>query len=256
MNRWAILIYGILAYLAFLATFLYAIGFIEGAIVPKDIDTGTAGPIGRTILINVALLGLFAVQHSIMARPVFKAWWTRIVHPAIERSTFVFATCICLVLLYWLWQPMTSIVWQVDQPVARAALIALSLAGWGIVLYSTFLIDHFDLFGLRQVVLHFRGRNYRHGPFMERSLYKLVRHPLMTGFIIAFWATPMMTTGHLLFAAVTTSYIIFVGIRLEERSLVQILGEDYLRYRRRTPMLIPRPWGRRPDVLEAPDAAG
>jgi protein-S-isoprenylcysteine O-methyltransferase Ste14 len=147
---------------------------------------------------------------------------------------------------------MTSIVWRLDHPTARAMLITLSLAGWVIVLYSSFLIDHFDLFGLRQVILHFRRRRYAHGPFMERSLYKLVRHPLMTGFIIAFWATPTMTAGHLLFAAVTTSYIVFVGIRLEERNLMRILGEDYLRYRRRTPMLIPRPWGRRPAIAEAP----
>ena len=256
MTRWAILIYGILAYIAFLATFLYAIGFLEGVVVPKDINTGKQGPLGWAILINVALLGLFAVQHSIMARPAFKAWWTKIVHPAIERSTFVLATCVCLALLFWLWRPMTGVIWETDQPVLRTMLIALSLAGWGIVLYSSFLIDHFDLFGLRQVVLHFRGREYAHGPFMERSLYKLVRHPLMTGFIIAFWATPLMTAGHLLFAAVTTAYIILLGIRLEERNLVSILGEDYLRYRRRTPMLIPRPWGRRPDILEAPDAAG
>jgi protein-S-isoprenylcysteine O-methyltransferase Ste14 len=247
MGRFAVLLYGLIAYVIFLATFLYAMGFVEGYVVPKNIDTGTDGPIGMAILTNVALLGLFAVQHTIMARPAFKARWTKLIHPAIERSTFVLATCVCLALMFWLWQPMNSVMWQVEHSVWSKALLGVSLLGWGVVLYSSFLIDHFDLFGVRHVVLHFQGREYTHHPFMEKSLYKLIRHPLMTGFIIAFWATPNMTAGHLLFAIVTTTYIVALGIRIEEHDLVNFLGDDYHRYRLRTPMLIPRPWGRRPE---------
>jgi protein-S-isoprenylcysteine O-methyltransferase Ste14 len=249
MGRFLILLYGSLAYGGFVVTFLYAMGFVSGAVVPKTLDSGTDGPLGTSILVNVGLLGLFAVQHMVMARPWFKSRWTRIVPRPIERSTFVAATCVCLGLLFWLWQPMTEIVWRVEQPVVRAALFGVAAAGWLIVLYSSFLIDHFDLFGLRQVVLHWRRRPYTHRPFVERSLYRVVQHPLMVGFLLAFWATPTMTTGHLLFAVVTTAYIV-VGTRIEERTLLGILGDDYREYRRRTARFIPRP--KRPRAVAAP----
>ena len=179
-----------------------------------------------------------------MARPGFKVWWTRYVPKPVERSTFVLATCVLLVLMVWLWRPMTATIWQVDAPWARALLVGLSLFGWAVALYSSFLIDHFDLFGLRQVWLYLRGERYRHRPFVERSIYKWTRHPLMLGFMIAFWATPEMTAGHLLFAILTTAYIL-VGTRLEESDLLQLLGEDYHRYRQRTSMFLPLPRRRR-----------
>ena len=173
-----------------------------------------------------------------MARPRFKTWWTRFVSPPIERSTFVLLASLLLALMMWQWRPLPSIVWDIEQPTVRAVLAGVPFVGWLLVLYSTFLIDHFDLFGLRQVFLYLRGRTYAHPPFVERSIYKLIRHPLMLGFIVAFWATPTMTKGHLLFAIVTTGYIL-VGISLEERDLLGILGEDYRRYRMRMPMLVP-----------------
>ncbi len=240
MGRALALLYGVVAYAAFVVSFLYAIGFLSAIGVPKAINDGTVGPTATSILVNVALLGLFAVQHTIMARPAFKRWWTTIIPKPIERSTFVLAASACLLLLYWQWRPLPDVIWHVESPIGRGILVGLSMLGWVIVLYSSFLIDHFDLFGLRQVVLHARGQQYSQHPFMERSLYRLIRHPLMAGFIIAFWATPDMTVGHLLFAAVSTAYIIF-GITVEERDLVMVLGEDYLEYRKRTPMLIPRP---------------
>jgi protein-S-isoprenylcysteine O-methyltransferase Ste14 len=240
MGRAAALLYGVAAYALFLVAFLYAIGFLAGFGVPKAINDGPAGPAGTAVLVNVLLLGLFAVQHTIMARPAFKDWWTKFVPRPIERSTFVLAASGCLLLLFWLWRPLPGVVWRVDNVAGRLLLVALSMAGWGLVLYSSFLIDHFDLFGLRQVVLHARRMEYHHHPFVERSLYRFIRHPLMAGFIIAFWATPDMTAGHLLFAGVSTAYILF-GITIEERDLGKFLGDDYAAYRRRTPMLIPRP---------------
>jgi len=184
------------------------------------------------------LLGLFAVQHAVMARPAFKVWWTRIVPEAAERSTFVLATCVVLGLMVWQWRPIEGTIWLIEQPIASGILRALSFLGWGLVLFSSFLIDHFDLFGLRQVWLYFRGKEYTQHPFVERSLYHIVRHPLMLGFLIAFWATPNMTGGHLVFALLTTGYIL-IGTRIEERDLVKILGDDYIEYRARTPGLIP-----------------
>jgi protein-S-isoprenylcysteine O-methyltransferase Ste14 len=175
-----------------------------------------------------------------MARPWFKARWTKLVPKPIERSTFVLAASLLVALTMWQWRPMPEVVWRVENPAARAFLSGLSLLGWALVFYSSFVIDHFDLFGLRQVYLHLRGRPYVHPAFAERSLYKLIRHPLMAGFLIAFWATPTMTQGHLLFALVTTAYILF-GISIEERDLARFLGEDYWRYRDRTPMLVPWP---------------
>jgi len=240
MTRNFVLIYGIIAYLGFLFTILYAIGFVGNWVVPKAIDTGIEGPIGQAILINVVLLSLFAVQHTIMARPAFKAWWTKIIPEPIERSTFVLAANLLLLLLFWQWRPMPIEIWRIDQPVISLLLQGLSLVGWAMVFYSSFLIDHFDLFGLRQVILHFRGKDYAHPSFAVRSLYRWIRHPLMAGFLVAFWFTPTMTQGHLLFALVTTGYIFF-GICVEERDLVKVLGEDYAKYRQRTAMIFPLP---------------
>jgi protein-S-isoprenylcysteine O-methyltransferase Ste14 len=252
MGRFLVLLYGSVVYGIFLVTFLYAMGFVSGIVVPKTIDSGVTGPLLPSALANVALLGLFAAQHVVMARPGFKARWTRIVPRPIERSTFVLATCVCLGLLFWQWQPMTAVVWEVHHPLARGLILGVSMSGWLLVLYSSFLIDHFDLFGLRQVVLYWRRRAYTHPPFVERALYKWIQHPLMVGFLIAFWAAPTMTTGHLLFAVVTTAYIV-VGTRIEERDLSRMLGEEYRQYRRRTGRFLPRP--RRPQADAAQDGA-
>lgn len=250
MGRWPAFVYGAVCYVAFLVTFLYMIGFLNNHVVPKSIDSGSAGPVGPSILINVLLLGLFAVQHTVMARPAFKRWWTKTVPEPIERSTFVVVTCLVLGLMVWQWRPMTTTIWQIDAAWAKAVLTGLSIFGFLFVVYSSFLIDHFDLFGMRQVTLYLRGRPYTHAPFMARSVYRYMRHPLMAGFLIGFWATPHMTTGHLLFAGVTTIYIFF-GITVEERDLVGTLGEDYLSYRQRTSLIVPL----RPRSKPAPDAA-
>jgi protein-S-isoprenylcysteine O-methyltransferase Ste14 len=238
MARTAALIYGLVAYAFFFVTFCYAIGFVEGLVVPKSIDSGAVGPIGKSVVVNVLLLGLFGLQHSIMARPQFKNWWCRFVPPPVERSTFVLLATAILALLMWQWRPMPEPVWHIQTPALRTLLYAISFGGWLLVLYATFAIDHFDLFGLRQVWLYFTGKEYHHRPFMERSVYRLVRHPLMLGFIVAFWSAPTMSQGRLLFAIVTTAYIL-VAIQIEERDLLNILGEPYRDYRRRTPMLIP-----------------
>jgi methanethiol S-methyltransferase len=241
MTRYLILFYGVLCYLFFFVTFCYLIGFVENIGVPKGIDDGsvTAGRLPWW-LVDILLLSLFAVQHTIMARPAFKDWWTRYIPKPIERSTFVLFATATLVLLAWLWRPSTVIVWDVQNPLLRNLILGLSLAGWLLVLYATFVIDHFDLFGLRQVWDHFRGRDYCHPGFAERSVYRVVRHPLMAGFIVAFWAAPTMTQGRLLFAAIATAYIL-IAIRIEERDLVRLLGDAYVDYRRRTPALIPFP---------------
>lgn len=238
-GRWFVLVYGTLAYLAFLATFLYAIGFVAGVAVPKGIDDGAPAPLLEALLVNGGFLGLFAIQHAVMARRGFKRRWTRIVPPAIERSTFVLATCAILAPMFWLWRPLPGVVWHVEGP-AAAALLALCALGWGTVLLSSFLIDHFHLFGVRQVVEHFRRAAPPSPTFRERSLYKLVRHPLMLGFLLAFWSTPHMTWGHLLFAGLCTGYIL-VGTRMEERDLIAEHGAAYLDYKRRVPYLIPLP---------------
>jgi protein-S-isoprenylcysteine O-methyltransferase Ste14 len=236
MRRSMLLGYGVLAYAAFLVTILYAIGFVGNVVVPKSIDTGRQASWGEALLINALLLGLFALQHTIMARPAFKAWWTKVIPAPSERSTFVLSASLLLLLLFWQWRPMTGVVWQADTAPVRFALTALSLLGWGVVLYSTFLIDHFDLFGVRQVVLAFRGRPYVPRPFVERGLYRWVRHPLMVGFLVAFWSAPTMTQGHLLFCLLTTAYI-GLGVTLEERDLLRTLGEEYRGYRARTPLI-------------------
>jgi len=208
--------------------------------VPKSIDSGVAGPLGTALLTNAILLGLFAVQHSVMARQGFKEWWTRIVPKSVERSTYVLLSSLLLFLLYWKWQPLTGVVWSVENPTGRLVLQVLFWAGWAIVLFGTFMIDHFDLFGLRQVWLRFRGLDYTPPPFQKRALYGYVRHPLMTGFLIAFWATPEMSQGHLLFSIATTGYI-FVGLIFEERDLVKQIGTAYVEYRAEVAMLFPWP---------------
>jgi methanethiol S-methyltransferase len=233
------LCYGAVAYTIFLATFLYAIGFVSGIAVPKTVNSGVAPPISRAILVNILLLGVFAIQHSGMARRAFKDVLTRYVAPAVERSTYVLAANAALILLFWFWQPMPSVVWQIADPTGAALVQLLAAFGWLIVLYSTFLISHFELFGLKQVVLNFVGRTAPDSSFKAPALYRFVRHPIYLGFIIAFWATPVMTVGHLLFAAVTTAYI-FIGITLEERDLIAIFGDEYRRYRAGVAMLLPR----------------
>lgn len=239
MNRILIFLYGLFAYVLFVFTFCYAIGFVGNWGVPKSIDSGEPIALLPLLLIDSGLLLLFVVQHTIMARPAFKQWWTTIIPKSMERSTFVLAASAILLLTFWLWKPLPAIVWDVQAFAPRAILMALSLMGYLVVIYSSFLIDHFDLFGLRQVVLHLRNVPNSQNKFMERSLYKVVRHPLMLGFLMAFWFTPTMTVGHLFFAIMTTGYILF-GITIEEHDLVKQHGEDYLEYRRRTPALFPR----------------
>lgn len=238
MRRVVAVTYGVMAYGAFFVVFLYMIGFAGNMLVPKSIDSGTSGPIGLAILVNAALVGLFAVQHSVMARPAFKAWWTRFVPKPVERSTFVLLTSLILAILFWQWRPLPAIVWHFEDPLTRTLLIGLSFLGWFTVLYSSFVIDHFDLFGLRQVFLYLRNRPYTHPPFAVRSLYRIVRHPLMVGFLIAFWSTPTMTAGHLLLSVLLTGYIL-IGVTLEERDLARMLGSDYSLYRAQTPMFVP-----------------
>ena len=238
MGRIIAFVYGLLAYVVFFGTFLYAIGFVTGIWVPKTIDSGVDTPLAAALLINLLLMSVFAIQHSVMARPAFKKWWTRFVPVSVERSTFVLLASLALLLLYWQWRPIPAIVWQIGNPPVADVVLAVSLLGWLTVLVSTLLINHFELFGLHQVFANLSGQKMPEPLFKTPGLYKLVRHPIYLGFIIAFWAAPTMTVGHLLFAAVTTAYI-FVGIFLEERDLVELFGDDYQNYRQRVGALIP-----------------
>jgi protein-S-isoprenylcysteine O-methyltransferase Ste14 len=240
MGGFVALLYGATSYVVFFVSFLYAIGFVGNVVVPKSIDSGMAEPFSPSLIIDVLLLGVFAVQHSLMARPAFKAMWTRIVPTSIERSTYVLFSSLALVLLYWQWRPLPDPVWSVSNVLFAGILTALFWTGFGIVLISTFLLNHFNLFGLQQVFARFRNAQIPTQEFRTPFFYKSVRHPIYLGFIIAFWATPMMSAGHLLFAVATTAYI-FIGIFLEERDLVAYFGETYLAYRRRVSMIIPLP---------------
>jgi methanethiol S-methyltransferase len=231
-------LYGLACYACFLGSFLYAIGFVGDFAVPKTIDSGPAGAWPEALLVDLVLLGLFAVQHSVMARPGFKAVWTRIVPRAVERSTYVLFSSLLLILLMWKWQAIPAVVWDVSAPLPKTILLALCAVGWLIVLLSTFMINHFDLFGLRQVFLRMRGIDYTPLHFTQRALYKFVRHPIMLGFVIAFWAAPHMSAGHLVFAIMTTGYIL-VGIYFEERDLMRSHSAEYGAYRARVPMLFP-----------------
>ena len=238
IGRVAAFLYGLLAYTVFVVSFLYAVGFVEGLLVPKTIDTGADVPMTEAILVDLMLLSLFAVQHSVMARKQFKAWWTQFVPASIERSTYVLAASLALALLLWQWRPLPDVVWEVADPQLAAAIIGVSLLGFILALTSTFLINHFELFGLHQVAANLAGRDMPKQKFRTPFLYAFVRHPLYLGFIIAFWSAPTMTAGHLLFAAVTTAYIV-VGALLEEQDLVAVFGDEYRRYRERVSMLVP-----------------
>ncbi|MGN6548113.1 MAG: methanethiol S-methyltransferase [Aureliella sp.] len=238
MLRYVVLLYGLACYAAFFLVFLYAVGFIGGFIVPTKLDGPATASLGKALAIDLLLVLLFALQHSVMARPAFKRQWTRLVPESAERSTYVLATCIALGLMFWFWQPLGGIVWDMHGPVLRSTMWVLFGIGWLLVLVATFLINHFDLFGLRQVWLQFRGQPYTPLHFATPGPYRVVRHPLYVGWLLVFWATPTMTAAHLLFAASLTLYIL-IAIRFEERDLVAF-HPDYAEYRRRVPMLIPR----------------
>jgi protein-S-isoprenylcysteine O-methyltransferase Ste14 len=217
---------------------LYAMGFVSGVIVPKTIDSGPQGPLAVALIVDLVLLAIFALQHSVMARKSFKRWWTQFIPEPIERPTYVLFSALALALLIWQWRPLPAVVWQIADPTLSMMVQGLALAGWAIALLSTFMINHFELFGLQQVFNHLDGRVAPAGRFRTPGLYRLVRHPLYLGFLIAFWATPVMTWGHLLFAMATTGYVL-AGIALEERDLVDVFGDEYRAYRKRVAMLIP-----------------
>ena len=238
MGRFIAFLYGLASYVVFFVTILYAIGFVSGLVVPKTIDTGTVVPLAEALVVNLLLMSVFAIQHSVMARKPFKRWWTRFVPASVERSTYVLFASLALVLLFWQWRPIPALVWQIADPQIAMAVMGLSLVGWVIVFTSTFLINHFELFGLHQVANNLARRSMPVPRFRTPLYYQFVRHPIYLGFIIAFWAAPTMTAGRMLFAAVTTAYIV-VGILLEERDLVDLFGDEYRRYKDRVSMLVP-----------------
>ncbi len=240
MSRILAFVYGVVSYLIFFVTFLYAIGFVGNLIVPKSIDSGPVVPLTEALLVNAVLLAVFALQHSVMARPGFKKWWTKFVPQPVERSTYVLLASLALILLFWQWRPIPTVVWHVDNAFAAYLLVAIFFLGWATVLVGTSLINHFDLFGLRQVYLYQRGAEYTELGFRTPFLYKIVRHPIMLGFIMAFWATPHMTLGHLVFTIATTAYIL-IAIQLEERDIVSVHGTAYEDYRKQVSMLLPVP---------------
>jgi len=239
MKRWMFFLYGVVGHVLFLATFAYLAGFVGNFIVPKTLDSGGGGPVGAAIAIDLLLVLLFAAQHSIMARPGFKRIWTRFVPVPIERATYVYFSCAVTILLMWQWRGIDAVIWEVQQPAMRWALWGLFAAGWLLVPLASLMIDHFDLFGTRQVWLNFRNRAYEALPFRTPWMYKFVRHPLYVGWMIAFWATPVMTAGHMLFSAAMTGYILLAAL-VEERDLVAHFGRKYEEYRRRVPGYIPR----------------
>lgn len=242
MGRLAVLAFGVIAYVSAMASIAYAIGFVGNILVPKSMDTGALSPLFEAVSVNILLLALFALQHSVMARPAFKSGWTSVIPKPIERSMYVLASSLVLWLLYWQWRPITTEVWRVDSEVATFAIWALYFLGWAIVVFSTFLISHTDLFGLKQVARHWTGTPLEAPQFKTPFLYRFVRHPIYFGFLLAFWATPVMTVGHLLFAVATTGYIV-IGAALEERDLITLFGDKYRTYRENVSMLIP--WPRR-----------
>ena len=243
MSKIVYALYAFVSYVIFLLSFLYAIGFVGCFIVPKTINSGVDAATGTALLVNTLLLGAFAMQHSVMARPAFKAWFTSFVPAVIERSTYVLLSSLLLFVLYWFWIPMPAVVWHVDSQVLATVIHVVFWSGWLMVLVSTFLINHFDLFGLRQVYLNYKGKEYSHLDFRIIGLYRLCRHPIMLGFVIAFWATPHMTVGHLLFAAATTVYII-IALQFEEKDLVTFFGDVYRDYQKKVPMLFPVKFGK------------
>lgn len=236
--RVAAFIYGVVCYAIFFVTFLYAIGFVGNFVVPKSIDSAPIIPLKQAFLVDVGLLGIFGLQHSAMARQGFKAWWTKIVPVPVERSTYVLFSSLCLITLFYFWQPLGVTIWYVENSIFRNLLYACFGFGWLLVLVSTFLLNHFDLFGLRQIYLYLRGKNYTPPNFVTPGPYKYVRHPLYVGWFFAFWPTPTMTVAHLVFAVITAAYIL-VAIQLEERDLIRMHGDAYVNYRNRVPMLIP-----------------
>jgi len=239
MKKVIILVYGLIAYLVFLISFLYAIAFVGDFLVPKTINSETESSLLSAIITNVVLLSVFAIQHSVMARPAFKAWWTKIIGKPAERSTYILLTSLALLLLFWKWQAINTVVWEVNNNVLAMILLGIAALGWLIVLLSTFMINHFELFGLTQIFNNFKNRTSPTATFQTNYLYKIVRHPIMLGFIIAFWATPLMTLGHFLFAVITTLYILIAVKFLEEKDLRISLGKDYEKYQQKVPMIIP-----------------
>jgi protein-S-isoprenylcysteine O-methyltransferase Ste14 len=239
MNKILTFIYGVLAYLVFLVAFLYAIGFVGNFVVPKSIDTGTEATFIQALLINSLLLSVFAIQHSVMARPAFKKWFTQFINPAIERSTYILLTSLALLLIFWKWQPLNTIIWNFENESVELLLIGIYFFGWLVVLLSTFMISHFELFGLLQIYNNFKNKPTSSPRFQTNYFYKIVRHPIMLGFLIAFWAAPLMTVGHFMFAVITTLYILIAVKHLEEKDLRKAIGSDYENYQNEVPMIIP-----------------